>query len=79
MEESIGSLLRLTLHVLRYFIVELVCELLLYWTGRLSLYAITLGRYPNKRQQREHEGRLILAGFTIICILAIVIGSLINR
>lgn len=79
MEESIGSLFRLTLHVLRYFIVELVCELLLYWTGRLSLYAITLGRYPNKRQQREHEGRLILAGFTIICILAIVIGSLINR
>ena len=79
MEESIGSLLRLTLHVLRYFIVELVCELLLYWTGRLSLYAITLGRYPNKRQQREHEGRLILAGFAFICILAIVIGSLINR
>ena len=78
MEESIGSLFRLTLHVLRYFIVELVCEFLLYWTGRLSLYALTLGRYPNKRQQREHEGRIMLVGFIILCTLVIVIGSVIN-
>lgn len=69
MEESIGSLLRLTLQILRYLVVELVCELLFYWTGRLSLYVLTLGRYPSKIQQREHEGRIMLVGFIVISFL----------
>ncbi len=71
MEESIGSLIRVTLQLLRYLVVELVCELLFYWTGRVSLHAITLGHYPNKMQRREHEGRIMLVGFIIIGILGV--------
>ncbi|MGB0835199.1 MAG: hypothetical protein ACPGR2_11825 [Psychrobium sp.] len=66
MEELGESFIRMIIRLLRIVLVEWLFEFTCYWAGRWFLKCVTFGRYPNKRQQQEHEGRISLVGALLL-------------
>ena len=70
MEEVAGTLLRQLTAVIRWIAIEVLCETLLYWSGRALLKLFSFGQYP-KRNDRA-ENRCILTGiFGLVISLSI--------
>ncbi|MGB1297401.1 MAG: hypothetical protein ACPG8A_03955 [Psychrobium sp.] len=74
MEELGESFFRVLIRILRTVLIEWMYEFTCYWAGRWFLQCVTLGRYPNKHQQQEHEGRISLVG--LVVLLAIFIATI---
>lgn len=74
MEEVGESFIRMIIRLLRIILIEWLFEFTCYWVGRWFLKCVTLGQYPNKRQQQEHEGRISLVG--LVVLLAIFIATI---
>lgn len=76
MEELAEGGIKGLLRLIRLILIEGVCEILLYWIGRVFLLLVTFGRYPRGDKVDEHEGRIILIGF-VVSVITIIIISLI--
>jgi len=74
-EELAEGILKTFLRIIRFVLIEAICEFLLYWIGRIFLWVVTLGNYPQGRQTEEHEGRIMLTGGVVI-ILSLVLISI---
>ena len=76
MEELAEGAIKTILRIIRFVLVEAICEFVIYWVGRIFLLIITLGNYPRGRQVEAHEGRIICTGFAVI-ILSIILISMV--
>ena len=74
-EELAEGAVKTILRLIRFILIETICEFVIYWVGRIFLLTITLGNYPRGKQTEEHEGRIICTGIAVI-ILSIVLISI---
>ncbi|ACA85577.1 hypothetical protein Swoo_1285 [Shewanella woodyi ATCC 51908] len=74
-EELAEGAIKTILRLIRFILIEAICEFLIYWVGRIFLLVVTLGNYPRGKQAEEHEGRIICTGIVVI-ILSIVLISI---
>ncbi len=75
MEELAEGIIKTILRILRFILIDAICEFVIYWIGRIFLIVVALGNYPQGRQIEKHEGRIICTGFLVI-ILSIVLISI---
>lgn len=75
MEEAAEGLIKGILRFIRFLLIELFCETLAYWVGRIFLKAATLGEYPPTPETKKDKDRTIVTGVlvTILTILIITI------
>ena len=73
-EELAEGAIKPILRLIRFILIEAICEFLIYWVGRLFLLVMTLGNYPRGKQVEEHEGRIICTGFIVIILSVILIS-----
>lgn len=73
MEELTEGAIKYILKFIRFILIEAICEVLIYWVGRIFLFSVTLGRYPSGIQAEDHEGRIICtAGLVIIASIVLI-------
>jgi hypothetical protein len=75
MEEIAEGVIKLVYRFMRFFLLDVICEFIIYWIGRIFLLVVTLGNYPRGRQVDEHEGRIICTGFVVIILSVVLISQ----
>lgn len=78
MEEIVEGPIKFILRVIRWLLIETLCEFVFFHVGRLFLLAITFARYPNKLQCEQHEGRISFIGFVVTVALIVFISISLN-
>lgn len=73
MEELSEGLLKGLFRLIRFILIEAMCEFLFYWIGRLFLLMITLGRYPRGNKVEDDELFIIVVGivFSVVSVICI--------
>jgi hypothetical protein len=54
--------------VLRFLFVNLLTNLVLFNVGRVTLLAVTVGRYPRGRMLVAHEERIVACGVLVLVL-----------
>jgi len=78
MEEIVEGPIRFIFRIIRWILIEALCEFLFFHIGRLFLLMVTFARYPNKAQCERHEGRIIGVGLVVTVALIIIISVGLN-
>lgn len=78
MEEIVEGPIRVVFRIIRWLLIEALCEFVFFHMGRLFLLTITFTRYPNKSQCDQHEGRISFVGFVVTVALVVFISIGLN-
>ncbi|BCL69447.1 hypothetical protein MADA3029_940197 [Vibrio nigripulchritudo MADA3029] len=65
LEELLTPVFRAISNVVSFLVVNIFVEFGCYLLGKATLLMITLGRFPDRNQSQEHNGKIALLGFTI--------------
>ena len=63
------AIARPILAALRFVLVHLLVNVILFNLGRLALLLVSLGRYPRGRDLVAHEGRISACGVLVIVLV----------
>ncbi|REL35023.1 hypothetical protein [Thalassotalea euphylliae] len=78
MEEALAPIGRFIMSLVRYFVVELIVDRILYGVGFSVLKLVSLGTYPRSPVSRQMKNHCLFAGvatFTIAIVLIAVFNG----
>ncbi len=77
MEELTEGTFKGILRLIRFILIDFFCELVAYWVGRITLYLMTLGKYPKEPESQKETEWITVFGVFVIFLLVVAISFLI--
>jgi hypothetical protein len=68
MEDLLEDAFRGISSVVRWVLINFFVEIIIHWTGRISLLIITFGNYPRSQKVEEDETFITIFGFAVFIV-----------
>ncbi len=68
MEDFLEDAFRGISSIVRWVLINFFVEIIIHWTGRISLLIITFGNYPRSYKVEEDETFITILGFAVFIV-----------
>lgn len=74
MEDALKKVIQIVAEILKFLVMALIVQIIFFNLGRLSLWLLTIGRYPRGTLAQKEVNWITFAGFIAFVMFVIAMG-----